>query len=232
MCPSVPASTTLPASRRSACLPPAPSRAADPHPHGAAPRRLTRVRGAGGGAGSGLAEKGREEAGEEEQGAAAAQAGSELGHGWGTVPAASESRGEDGAPLLPAGAGHAPPGSHEGARGAGEERARREPLERLACCGGRGEGGGGPGPDSGGATTLNSGLGKASSAGRFSRQPVPEVPTRGPTPCGAGRTIVQLADRRLRPSAALPRAGDGHRLPRGLSGEVPCEGSRCYGKEL
>lgn len=45
-------------------------------------------------------------------------------------PAARTGRSQR-APLRPGGVGHAPPGSREGARGAGEERARREPLEPL-----------------------------------------------------------------------------------------------------
>lgn len=73
-----------------------PSGPADPHPLGpprAASNRLTRVRG------SGLAEQGRAEPGEEEQGrrAAAAQPRSAPGHGWGTAPAASKPRGANGA---------------------------------------------------------------------------------------------------------------------------------------
>lgn len=78
-------------------LPPSPAASPPPTPPqgppplaltrtGPPPRCLTRVRGAGGGAGSGLGEKGREEAGEEEEGAAAARPGSELSHGSGTAP--------------------------------------------------------------------------------------------------------------------------------------------------
>lgn len=108
-----------PPSARPACGPRA--ERYPPRPARLPAERLTRLRGAGGRAGSGFPENGREEACEEEQGAAAAQPCTQLGHG----PAASEPRGGHGAPLLAGGAGHAPHGAAEGARGAGAAVAAR-----------------------------------------------------------------------------------------------------------
>lgn len=102
-----------PPSARPACGPRA--ERYPPRPARLPAERLTRLRGAGGRAGSGLPENGREEACEEEQGAAAAQPCTQLGHG----PAASEPRGGHGAPLLAGGAGHAPHGAAEGREGRG-----------------------------------------------------------------------------------------------------------------
>lgn len=113
----------------------------------------------------------------------------------------------DGAPLLAGGAGHAPPGSREGARGAGAVR---------AAGASRGDGGGSAG--------ASGGLGKASS-----RIGSPGGPSRRHRYRWQRRAVQGWAGRTILPPAASLRAplraGSGQRLRRGRS-EVPGEGGR------